>query len=105
MRLASASRKAGSTTPEKSTLTRRFMSVRLSSRPPWQKVQRSRIRLSMASRWSRAELFWIAKNGIKMSGMPAFGSTHKDEEIWRVVSFVQRLPRVTEEDYAKMEHA
>jgi mono/diheme cytochrome c family protein len=35
--------------------------------------------------------------------MPAFGATHKDEEIWRVALFVQRLPKITEEDYAKME--
>src|SRR3954447_16034346 len=54
--------------------------------------------------WSGGELFWIVKNGIRMTGMPAFGSTHKDEEIWKVVAFVQRLPAVTEEDYAKMEH-
>ena len=27
--------------------------------------------------------------------MPAFGPTHKDEEIWKVVAFVQRLPTVT----------
>jgi mono/diheme cytochrome c family protein len=58
----------------------------------------------VVARWSSAELFWIAKNGIRMTGMPAFGSTHKDEEIWKVVAFVQRLPTVTEEDYAKMEH-
>ena len=50
MRSTSASKKAGSTIPEKSTFTRRFRSVMLSSRPPCQKVQRSRIRLSMASR-------------------------------------------------------
>jgi hypothetical protein len=48
------------------------------------------------ARWSSAEPFWIAKNGIRMTGMPAFGSTHKDEEIWKVVAFVQRLPMVTE---------
>ena len=58
----------------------------------------------VAARWSSAELFWIAKNGIRMTGMPAFGSTHKDEEIWKVVAFVQRLPKVSEEEYTKMEH-
>ena len=58
----------------------------------------------VVARWSGGELFWIAKNGIRMTGMPAFGSTHKDEEIWKVVAFIQRLPTVTEEDYAKMEH-
>ena len=57
----------------------------------------------VVARWSSAELFWIAKNGIKMTGMPAFGETHKDDEIWKVVAFVQRLPKMTEQDYAKME--
>src|SRR3954454_18994001 len=58
----------------------------------------------VVARWSAAELFWIAKNGIRMTGMPAFGPSHKDEEIWNVVAFVQRLPNITEQDYAKMEH-
>jgi mono/diheme cytochrome c family protein len=58
----------------------------------------------VAARWSIAERFWIAKNGIRMTGMPAFGPTHKDEEIWSVVAFVQRLPKVSEEEDAKMEH-
>jgi cytochrome c len=56
----------------------------------------------VVARWSSAEPFWIAKNGIRMTGMPAFGSTHKDEEIWKVVAFVQRLPMVTEGDYVKI---
>jgi mono/diheme cytochrome c family protein len=57
----------------------------------------------VVARWSSTELFWIAKNGIRMTGMPAFGATHKDEEIWKVVAFVQRLPKMNEQDYAKME--
>src|SRR5262245_15629267 len=43
------------------------------------------------------ELFWIVQNGIRMTGMPAFGSTHKDEEIWKIVSFVRRLPALTKD--------
>ena len=31
----------------------------------------------VVARWSGGELFWIAKNGIRMTGMPAFGSTTK----------------------------
>ena len=33
------------------------------------------------------ELFWIVQNGIRMTGMPAFGPTHKDEEIWDARGF------------------
>jgi mono/diheme cytochrome c family protein len=49
--------------------------------------------------WSNAQLFWIIKNGIKMTGMPAFGPTHDDKELWGVVAFLRRLPGMTDEEY------
>jgi mono/diheme cytochrome c family protein len=48
-----------------------------------------------APRWTSSELFWIIKNGIRMTGMPAFGPTHEDNRIWAIVSFVQQLPTMT----------
>jgi len=45
--------------------------------------------------WSPAELFWIVKHGIKMSGMPGFGPTHGDEDLWAVVAFLGRLPTLS----------
>ena len=50
-----------------------------------------------------AELFWIIKNGIKMSGMASYGKIHNDDEIWNVVAFVQRLPMMTPEEYGRLE--
>jgi mono/diheme cytochrome c family protein len=41
--------------------------------------------------YSAAELFWIVKNGIKMTGMPAWGD-HSDAELWATVAFVKKLP-------------
>ncbi len=41
--------------------------------------------------WSDAELFWIIKNGIRLSGMPGFGKIHSDEQIWRLVHYVRSL--------------
>lgn len=41
--------------------------------------------------WSDAELFWIIKNGIRLSGMPGFGKTRSDEQIWYVVHYVRSL--------------
>lgn len=55
--------------------------------------------------WSPEELFWIIKNGIKMSAMPAFGPTHKDEELWSIVAFLKRLPDLSPEEYQAMEKA
>jgi|HubBroStandDraft_3_1064219.scaffolds.fasta_scaffold18338_2 mono/diheme cytochrome c family protein len=39
-------------------------------------------------------LFWVLKNGIKMTGMPAFGLTHSDAEIWAMVAFLKQLPKL-----------
>lgn len=55
--------------------------------------------------WSPAELFWITKHGIKFTGMPAFGPTHSDEEIWGIVAFLRRLPDLSPEEYQAMEEA
>lgn len=41
--------------------------------------------------WSDAELFWIIKHGIRLTGMPGFGNTHSDEEIWHLVHYVRSL--------------
>ncbi|OIR00539.1 hypothetical protein GALL_174120 [mine drainage metagenome] len=46
-----------------------------------------------------AELFWIVKNGIKMSGMPSWAD-HGDDELWPVVAFLETLPTLKPEDYA-----
>lgn len=45
------------------------------------------------------ELYWIISHGIKMTGMPAFGPTHKDEEIWELVAFIRELAEMKTEDY------
>ena len=49
-----------------------------------------------------SELFWITQNGIKMTGMPAFGPTHSDEELWGIVAFMQKLPDLSPEKYITM---
>jgi hypothetical protein len=48
-----------------------------------------------------AELFWIIKNGIKMTGMPESGSTHSDDEIWGIVAF-NEPPEMSPEQYKLM---
>ena len=52
-----------------------------------------------ATLYSPAELFWIVKHGIKMSGMPAW-TDHSDEELWATVAFLKKLPGISEQDYA-----
>lgn len=62
-----------------------------------------------ATHWKLGEVFWIAKHGVKMTGMPAFGPTQDDRTLWRIAAFVKRLPALTPEEYkalgAEDEHA
>jgi mono/diheme cytochrome c family protein len=49
-----------------------------------------------------AQDFWIIKHGIKASGMPAWGRSMDDRYIWGMVAFLQQLPGLTPEQYARM---
>jgi hypothetical protein len=55
-----------------------------------------------AAELTPAELFWVTKNGIRMTGMPAWGATHDDESIWPVVAFMTRLPELDEAAYQEL---
>lgn len=54
-----------------------------------------------ARRWKPRELYWITRNGIKMSGMPAWEFRMPDEDLWAVVAFMQELPALTPAAYAQ----
>jgi mono/diheme cytochrome c family protein len=51
--------------------------------------------------YTPGELFWIVKHGIKSTGMPAW-SDHSDDEIWATVAFLEKLPGLGEQDYARL---
>lgn len=55
-----------------------------------------------AADWELTEVFWLAKHGVKMTGMPAFGPTHDDRTLWGIAAFVKELPAMTPERYAAM---
>jgi mono/diheme cytochrome c family protein len=42
-----------------------------------------------------AQLFWIVKNGLGFTAMPAFGGQYKDAEIWAMVAYIRALQRGT----------
>lgn len=49
-----------------------------------------------------AEMFWITRHGIKMTGMPAWQYRLTDEQIWDVVAFMRVLPTLSPEQYRKL---
>lgn len=53
---------------------------------------------------SDGELFAIIKNGIRLTGMPAWGdpSGSDDAQTWALVHFIRHLPRITPEELEEM---
>ncbi|HEX9399357.1 MAG TPA: cytochrome c [Anaeromyxobacter sp.] len=49
------------------------------------------------------ELFYIIENGVRFTGMPAWGGPGTAEGSWRLVHFIRHLPKLTEEERAQME--
>lgn len=55
-----------------------------------------------AAEMTPAELFWVTKHGISMTGMPAWGVTHDDSSIWPIVALMIKLPGLDESGYQSL---
>jgi mono/diheme cytochrome c family protein len=51
------------------------------------------------------QVFWIEKNGLKMTGMPSFAKTDEDDELWKIAAFVKAMPKFSAVDYAGVPNA
>jgi mono/diheme cytochrome c family protein len=52
-----------------------------------------------------ANMFWIVKNGVKMSAMPSFGKTQPDQQIWAIAAFLHNSRGISEEKYRELTRA
>lgn len=52
---------------------------------------------------SDGELYYVLENGIRMSGMPAFGGSDSGEASWKLVHFIRHLPKLTPAEEQQME--
>ena len=54
---------------------------------------------------SDGELFYIIENGIRLTGMPAWGEAggHDATESWELVHFIRHLPKITQDELTEME--
>ena len=57
--------------------------------------------LDATSKWTPSQLFWIAKNGIKMTGMPSWRDSLSDGQIWDVVGFIEAIRDLPPQTYVK----
>jgi mono/diheme cytochrome c family protein len=56
---------------------------------------------------SDGEIYYIIENGIRFTGMPAFGEEPdniEDAETWELVHFIRHLPKMTDEELAQMKN-
>jgi mono/diheme cytochrome c family protein len=44
--------------------------------------------------YSEAEVFWVAKHGIRRTGMAAQGSSYTDPKLWSLAAFISRFPNL-----------
>jgi len=63
------------------------------------------MRAAQTQELSDGELFSIIENGIRLTGMPAWGTGTPEGEraSWALVHFIRRLPALTEDEIARME--
>jgi cytochrome c553 len=64
--------------------------------PPPSDLQRA------VKNWSPEQLFWIVKNGLKYTGMPAWVAQGRDDEVWSAVAFLIRMPDMQPEHYRSL---
>jgi mono/diheme cytochrome c family protein len=54
---------------------------------------------------SDGELYYTIKNGVRLSGMPAFGDPGDDDlDSWKLVAFIRHLPTLSDQEEMEMEH-
>ena len=52
---------------------------------------------------SDGEIFYMIENGVRLTGMPAWGTPgQSDSETWELVHFIRHLPKITTEELVEM---
>lgn len=52
--------------------------------------------------WEPDDLFYIVKHGVKFTGMPAWPSQQRDDEVWAMVAFLRTLPELDAAAYRQL---
>lgn len=55
-----------------------------------------------AKKRSVEELFWVTKHGIRMSAMPAWGTTREDDELWAIATLLTQFPEFSAEEFERL---
>jgi mono/diheme cytochrome c family protein len=55
--------------------------------------------IQVAREWPANEIYWVVRNGLKMTAMPPWRYRMTDGQLWDVVAFVETLPKLTPTQY------
>jgi mono/diheme cytochrome c family protein len=66
------------------------------------------LRAEETQKLADGDIFWIIENGVRLTGMPAFGGAgsehdHDVEDTWKLVHFIRHLPALSAEEKLEME--
>ena len=61
------------------------------------------LRLAQTQNLTDGEIFYIINNGVRMTGMPGWGTSHGDDDTWKLVLFIRHLPQLSAEEKKDME--
>jgi mono/diheme cytochrome c family protein len=61
------------------------------------------MRLGDTQNLTDGEIYYVIHNGIRLTGMPAWGSEEKDDDSWKLVVFIRHLPQLTPAEEREME--
>jgi mono/diheme cytochrome c family protein len=61
------------------------------------------MRLAATQQLSDGELYFIIHNGVRFTGMPAWGESEPDEDSWKLVWFIRHLPSLSAQELHDME--
>ncbi|MCU1299668.1 MAG: putative Cytochrome c [Acidobacteriaceae bacterium] len=61
------------------------------------------MRLSETQNLTDGEIYYIIHNGIRLTGMPAWGEPGKDDDSWKLVLFIRHLPQMAPQEIKEME--
>jgi cytochrome c553 len=56
----------------------------------------------LVGRWTDAQLYRIVMHGIRFTGMPAWPTQYRDDEVWAMVAFLRQLPRLDAAAYHRL---
>jgi mono/diheme cytochrome c family protein len=61
------------------------------------------MRLPPTQNLTDGELYYTIHNGIRLTGMPAWGTEAKDEDSWKLALLIRHLPQLTQAEEREME--